>query len=77
MVKHNTSSDVSALIEEATLYCRARCQRPNIVCNGYNDFKSPKYRCQDCGARWILKPKGATRENKNSLSYEFTWKELA
>ena len=45
------------MIEEKITYTCSRCGSPNIVRNGHNKCGNPQYRCKDCNAYRVLKPK--------------------
>lgn len=48
--------------------CRCKkCDSENIVKNGYNAVKNPKYKCKDCGFGGVFKSKRPSEELKEQI----------
>lgn len=49
-----------------SLSCK-KCASTNLIKNGYNSSKNPKYKCKDCGFGGVLSSKRKSEVEKEQL----------
>ena len=47
--------------------CCGKCGSENIVKNGYNSVRNPKYKCKDCGFGGVFQTKRLSEETKEQI----------